>query len=195
MSPGCSSPRELNIAPLPITAVTHGLIVTFWPRLYKRDLKLTYSCQMFFTRAEKKRETGTRFKMFFFFFLALGLIILWSDPYCFSHLSDFVWGFISAPENHPNTWKAGSWRVATKIGQLNISQYLMCRTGSEFVGYNLEVSVLQASAWPRVGGVFLYTICLPFSDTRLLIFFFYSPVFIPLSILPCKVIKTCKVSQ
>lgn len=38
-SPGCSSPRDLNIAPLAITAVTHGLVVAFWPCLRKRDLE------------------------------------------------------------------------------------------------------------------------------------------------------------
>lgn len=43
MSQSCSSLRDLNIAPLAVTAVTHRLMATFWPGLYKRDLKLTWT--------------------------------------------------------------------------------------------------------------------------------------------------------
>lgn len=88
MSQGCSSPRDLNIAPLTITAVTHRLIVTSWPRLYKRDLKLTHSLQTFFNQRSKQRQ---RHIYIFFFFLGFDAISVQPDRYHLSHLSDFVW--------------------------------------------------------------------------------------------------------
>lgn len=167
MSQCCSSPWDLNIAPLTITAVTHRLIVTFWPRLYKRELKLTYS------RAHKQRQ---RHILICFFFVFPGLWCYHSDGIVFTHLSDFVCGFICAPENTVSVWDAGRWGVPTTIGQLNVSQHLMRRLRSEFVGsqlrghplvllYSLDMLVLQATAQPRVGGVFLYTTHFLFSDT------------------------------
>lgn len=71
--------------------------------------------------------------------------------------------------------------VPTTIGQLNISQHLTRRLRSEFVGLQLRghlrvllfgsgMLVLQAIAWPRVGGVFLLTTHFPFPDTGLLPF-------------------------
>lgn len=86
MSQGCSSPRDLNIAPLAITAVTHTLIVTFWPRLCKRDLKLTHSLQMFFTRAAKQRQKHILRLAFFG-----GLWCYQSDSLSWYRFHSFVW--------------------------------------------------------------------------------------------------------
>lgn len=120
MSEGCSSHWDLNIAPRTITAVTLRLIVTFWPRLCKGDLKLTHSLQMFFTSAAKQRQ-----RHIFKDFLGFEVIVLRSDSLSLYHLHSFVWGFIWAPENCVNVREVGRWRVPTTIGQLNVSQHLM----------------------------------------------------------------------
>ena len=98
--------------------------------------------------------------------------------FVFTHLSEV---FICASGDSVSVREAGRWGVPTTIGQLNVSQHLTCRRGSEFVGlqlrghqlvllFSLGVLVLQAAAWPRVGDVLLHTVHFLFSDTGLLLF-------------------------
>lgn len=76
---------------------------------------------------------------------------------------------------------ADRYGAPTTIRQLNVSQHLTCRLRSELVGlkvrghqlmllYSLDMLVLQATARPCVGSVYLYTLHSLFSDKKLLLY-------------------------
>lgn len=144
MSPGSSSPRDLNIAPHAVTAVTPRLMVTFWPRLYKRDLKLTYPHQKLSTRAQKRTHL----------FRAL------NDPPAVQHAFPPPPAPLLPQRTVHVRVEAGGGRAQSDARTCLDSwsagrgQSLAQLTGHLLVPRpRLDVAVLQAAAQPRVGGV------------------------------------------
>lgn len=169
MSPGCSSPWDLNIAPARhycCHSQTYSDLLTS-PTQKRLDAD-TFPANVFshFHIAQEQPEQAHRFKTLF------------SGDYQravrHSLFSLFIWLLF---EVSCDWLEAGRWLVArTTIGQSDVSQHLARGRRSEFAGHLLVLSfssdtlVLQAAARPRVGSVFLHTNHFLSTDTWLLIF-------------------------
>lgn len=112
------------------------------------------------------------------FLQRLGCVSLQPDTLLFVCLSWFLTEVSSACVT---AQEAGRRWAPSSIGQLDVSQHLMCRLRSEFATTHrppscliirLDMLVLQATAQLCVGSVFLYTFYFLFFDTLLLSLFF-----------------------